>query len=139
MGNLESKRDWGYSLDYMVGMHKILQQPTPSDFVLGTGISHSVRQLLHEAVKSARSIRSLKRVLIQNDVLMRPEDIKESRANPAKAHKLLDWRTETSFEMLISMMMDYDLRLCAGNAGDMVIKAAGVEIVYPGGSKLRAV
>lgn len=137
MGNLESKRDWGYSLDYMVGMHKILQQPTPADFVLGTGISHSVRGLLHEAAKSVSAI-NIELVLIQNDVLMRPEDIKESRANPAKAHKLLDWRTETSFETLIKMMMDYDLALCAGDEDDMVVKAAGIEIVYPG-SRFRAV
>jgi len=138
MGNIESKRDWGYSLDYMMGMHKILQQSTPDDFVLGTGVSHSVRELLCEAIRSVEGM-DLKHILNQNEALMRPEDIKESRANPAKARRSLGWRTETSFEALIAMMMDYDLRLCAGGEDDMVVKSSGIEIIYPGRSKLRAI
>ncbi len=138
MGNLESKRDWGYSLDYMVGMHKILQQEQPDDFVLGTGVSHSVRELLVEA-STHTGVIDVDSVLVQKEMFIRPEDIRESRADPRKAQAALGWTTETSFEALIEMMMDYDLTLCSQNTDDMVVKSAGVEIIYPGSKSLRAV
>ena len=130
MGNLESRRDWGFSLDYMVGMHQILQQKSPDDFVLGTGISHSVDDLLDEAAKAVGI--SLQEVLEIDQSLLRPEDISESRANYAKAAYTFGWQPETSFEGLIKMMSEYDLSLCNGRADDMVVKANGIEIVYPG-------
>jgi len=130
MGNLESRRDWGFSLDYMVGMHQILQQSYPDDFVLGTGISHSVDDLLEEAAKAVDI--PLKEILEIDQSLLRPEDITESRANPVKAIRTFGWAPQTSFEGLIKMMADYDLSLCNGLADDMVVKANGVEIIYPG-------
>src|SRR3990170_760420 len=97
MGNLESRRDWGYSLDYMVGMHKILQHREPDDFVLGTGVSHSVKDLLDEAVKHTK-IADISQILQSRRSLLRPEDIGESRADPSKAHRILGWSSETSFK-----------------------------------------
>ena len=132
MGNLKSKRDWGYSLDYMVGMHEILQQSIPKDFVLGTGISHSVGELLQEAYSCTLISRSLDDILEQRDIFLRPEDVSESKADPREAYKVLGWRTETSFEKLIEMMMDYDSMLCEGSTDAMAVRSHGVEIRYPG-------
>jgi len=131
MGNLDSKRDWGYSLDYMVGMYKMLRRERPEDFVLGTGVSHSVRELLDTACKYVR-ITNLPDILEQQTGLMRPEDVAEGRANPGRAHGVLGWAAETTFERLIEMMVDYDLNLCRGNTEKMVVKSNGVEIVYSG-------
>lgn len=131
MGNLDSKRDWGYSLDYMVGMYEILRQGKPEDFVLGTGVSHSVRELLETACKYT-GITNLSDILEQKTAFMRPEDVIEGRANPRKAYEILGWLAETKFERLIEMMVDYDLNLCEGNTESMVVKSNGIKITYPG-------
>ncbi len=107
MGNLDSKRDWGFAGDYVRGMWLILQQPEPEDFVLATGKTHSVRDLL-EAAFDAAGLDWQKYVEI-DPKLIRPAEVDSLCGNATKAHDKLGWKPRVSFEELIKMMVDADL------------------------------
>ncbi len=131
LGNLDAKRDWGYALDYMIGMHKIVNHKYADDFVLGTGASYSVRELLAIACEHNDIGLDPFKIIELHDSERRPEDIMELRADPVKAHDTLDWEAETSFDTLIDMMVRYDLSEVRGKPdGRMFIKTGDFELAY---------
>ena len=125
LGNLDAKRDWGYAQDYVESMWLMMQQKKPSDFVVATGKSHSVREFVEEAFKCVNikiiwrgkgkkevGINKLtNEILVKIDpIYKRPTDIKELRGDSRKAKKILNWSPKTSFRQLVKKMVDYDLK-----------------------------
>jgi GDPmannose 4,6-dehydratase len=114
LGNLEARRDWGYTGDYVRAMHMMLQQERPRDYVIGTGESHSVREFLAEAF----SLVNLDwRQHVQADpALSRPADVDFLVANPRRAATELGWKPTVDFRGLVRMMVEADVALVAREA-----------------------
>jgi GDPmannose 4,6-dehydratase len=107
LGNLEARRDWGYAKEYVEAMWLMLQRDEPEDYVIGTGISHSVRELVETAFASVGlNAEDHLRIDPEN---VRPADIEEVVADPSKAKRELDWEARTSFDELVEMMVRADL------------------------------
>ena len=116
MGNLDARRDWGFAGDFVVAMWQMLRQPEPEDFVVGTGVTHSVRDLLDAAFGGVDL--DWHDFVVQDPALMRPAEVDRLRADPTKAKEKLGWEPTVSFEELVRMMVEADLdRLRAGPAG----------------------
>ena len=114
MGNLEAQRDWGFAGDYVRAMWLMLQQDEPEDFVVATGKTHSVRELLDVAfgylgLDPADYVRVDERFI-------RPADVDRLVGDATKAREKLGWVPEVTFEELISMMIKHDLALLEGSA-----------------------
>ncbi len=109
MGNLEAKRDWGFAGDYVRAMWMILQQSEPEDFVLATGKTHSVRELLAAAFKAADL--NWQDYVDIDPKLIRPAEVDDLCGDATKARGKLGWVPEISFEELIKMMVEADLEL----------------------------
>jgi GDPmannose 4,6-dehydratase len=107
MGNLDSKRDWGFAGDYVRAMWMMLQQREPEDFVLATGKTHSVRELL-EVAFDAVGLDWQKHVEI-DPKLIRPAEVDVLCGDATKAREKLGWEPEVGFEELIKMMVKADL------------------------------
>lgn len=107
LGNLESKRDWGFAGDYVEAMWLMLQQDKPEDFVIGTGKTWSVQQLVELAFKAV-DLNWQDHVVI-NQKYMRPAEVDLLVADPSKAEKLLGWKPKTSFEDMVRLMVEADL------------------------------
>ena len=115
LGNLDAHRDWGFAADYVRAMWLMLQQPTPGDYVIATGISHSVRDLVQIAFGHA-GLDWEKYVKI-DPALLRPAEVDHLIGDATKGRKELGWEPSVSFERLIAMMVDVDLkRLSAASA-----------------------
>lgn len=108
MGNLDAKRDWGFAGDYVKAMWLMLQQQEPEDYVIGTGISHSVKELVQIAFERV-GLNWLDHVVI-DEKFIRPAEVDLLLANPQKAQKKLGWKPEVSFKELVEMMVDEDMR-----------------------------
>lgn len=109
LGNLEAKRDWGYAGDYIKAMWLMLQQNHPEDYVIASGKTHSIRDLV-EIAFSYVDLNWQDHVII-DERFYRPAEICELRGDFSKAAKALGWKPEVSFQELIQMMVDSDLRL----------------------------
>jgi len=124
LGNLDSKRDWGYAKDYVEGMWLMLQQKKADDFILATGETHSVREFIEEACKVAgidlmwkgkkeKEIgidKKTKKTIIKIDPrYYRPSEVDILLGDPTKAKKLLKWKPKTKFKELVKIMMQDDL------------------------------
>src|SRR5262249_9646970 len=107
LGNLDVRRDWGYAKEYVEAMWLMLQQPDAGDYVIGTGVSHSVRDLV-EAAFGCVGLRAEDHVRIDPG-LARPADIEELVADPTKAKRDLGWEPRTSIEEVVEMMVRADL------------------------------
>jgi len=107
LGNLDARRDWGFAGDYVRAMWMMLQQDTPDDYVIGTGESHSVREFV-ELTFSYLDLDWRKYVAI-DPRYFRPAEVDFLHADPSKAHRVLGWTPEVSFEELVVMMVDADL------------------------------
>jgi GDPmannose 4,6-dehydratase len=107
MGNLDAERDWGFAGDYVRAMWLMLQQPEPTDFVVGTGIAHSVRELCRIAFE--RVGLDYERFVVIDPALFRPAEVDHLLADPARARVSLGWAPEVTFERLVEMMVDADL------------------------------
>jgi GDPmannose 4,6-dehydratase len=107
LGNLDARRDWGFAGDYVDAMWRMLQQPSPQDYVIGTGRTHSVRELV-EAAFSHVGIEWQKHV-VTDPRFMRPAEVDLLLADPTKAKQELDWTPKVDFKQLIAMMVDADL------------------------------
>ena len=107
LGNLEAKRDWGYAGDYVKAMHLMLQQEQADDYVIGTGVAHSVREFAELAFAHV-GLDWRKYVKIDTE-LLRPAEVDLLEADPSKARAVLGWAPEVSFEDLVRMMVDADL------------------------------
>lgn len=108
MGNLDAKRDWGYAGDYVKAMWLMLQQDAPEDYVIATGKTHSVKNLLEVAFDCAGL--SWDGHVVIDPKFIRPAEVDLLIGDPAKAKKNLGWEPEVSFEDLIRMMVESDLK-----------------------------
>lgn len=110
LGNLDAKRDWGFAGDYVKGMWLMLQQDEPDDYVLATGETYSIKDLLDAAFK-AIDIEDWSPYVKQDPKFMRPAEVDILLGDPTKAKEKLGWKPEVNFEQLIKMMVENDLRL----------------------------
>ena len=111
LGNMEGRRDWGYAGDYVKAMYLMLQSESADDFVISTGKSHSVRDFLELALKKANLEPNIEKYIEFDRSLQRPADSKVLVGDNSKAKKKLGWAPETSFEELVELMLNEDMRL----------------------------
>jgi GDPmannose 4,6-dehydratase len=107
VGNLDAERDWGFAGDYVQAMWMMLQQDEPKDYVVGTGVTHSVGQLMEIAFGHLGM--DYRQYIELDPSLLRPAEVFHLKADPSKAERELGWKPEVNFEQLIHMMVDEDL------------------------------
>jgi GDPmannose 4,6-dehydratase len=123
LGNLDSKRDWGYAPEYVEGMWRILQADQPDDFVLATNETHSIREFVEETFKvfgeeilwsgsgidEKGILKSSGKVVVAIDPrYFRPTEVDLLIGNPGKAKEMLGWEPKTTFKDLVKIMVDSD-------------------------------
>ena len=108
VGNMDVSRDWGFAGDYVEAMWLMLQQDEPDDYVIATGKSHTVGDLLHVAFQHA-GIDDWAPYVVQDPRFFRPADISVLTGDAGKAYTKLGWKPQIGFEQLIEMMVDADL------------------------------
>lgn len=113
LGNLDAKRDWGYSPDYVESMWLMLQQDEPSDFVIATGQTYSIRDFLDTAFDVV-GISDWGKYVKQDPRFMRPAEVDVLRGDATKAKEKLGWEPRTSFNQLVSNMVSNDIELLKG-------------------------
>ncbi len=114
MGNLDAERDWGFAGDYVRAMWLMLQQDRPEDYVIATGVTHSVKRLLEVAFGHAGLDH---REHVETDAsLFRPAEVAHLLGNSSKARKQLGWEPKVSFDELVGMMVDSDIELVLGHS-----------------------
>src|SRR3954454_13103046 len=109
LGNLDARRDWGYAPDFVDAMWRMLQRDEPDDYVVGTGETHSVGELVdisfaHLGLDPAKYVR-------EDPKFMRPAEVDLLIADPSKAREVLEWELSVDFEQLVKLMVDADLEL----------------------------
>lgn len=109
LGNLDAQRDWGFAGDYVDAMWRMLQQPTGDDYVISTGETHSIRDLLNAAFAAA-GIDDWAPFVRQDPQFMRPAEVDLLIGDASKARDVLGWEPSVSFEQLVTMMVENDLR-----------------------------
>lgn len=110
LGNLDAERDWGFAGDYVEAMWLMLQQGEPEDYVIATGRTHSVRDFVVAAFACA-GIKDWERYVETDSQFLRPAEVDQLIGDASKARKQLGWRPRVSFEELVNMMVESDLRL----------------------------
>jgi GDPmannose 4,6-dehydratase len=115
LGNLTASRDWGFAGDYVRAMQLMLAQETPADFVIGTGVTHSVEKLVDTAFRTAGL--NWRDHVVTDAAFIRPAEVDRLCADPAKARDELGWEPKIGFEELVEMMVDADLDLLAASGG----------------------
>ena len=110
LGNLEAKRDWGYSPDYCEAMWLMLQQDKPNDYVISTGETHSIRDFLDAAFKHI-GITDWSKYVGQDPRFMRPAEVDVLRGDSTKAQTELNWKPKTSLEEMVSKMVKNDIEM----------------------------
>lgn len=108
LGNLESKRDWGYAPEYVEAMWRMMQQNEPDDYVVATGEIHSVKEFLELAFKEA-GISDYEKYVKSDTRLLRPADVQTLCGSPAKANKVLGWKAKTKVPELVKIMVEADI------------------------------
>ena len=111
LGNLDSGRDWGFAGDYVDAMWRMLQQPKPGDYVVGTGTMHTVRDLC--AAAFAHAGLEWQQYVRIDPQFVRPAEVDVLRADASRARKELGWTAKVTFEQLVQMMVDADLERLA--------------------------
>lgn len=125
LGNLDSKRDWGYAGDYVEGMWRMLQQDKPGEYVLATGETHTIREFVELAFaeigleikwrgegEQTEGIDQNGKIRIKtNPIFYRPAEVDILLGNPAKAEKVLGWKRKVDFPGLVKLMVQYDIGL----------------------------
>jgi GDPmannose 4,6-dehydratase len=109
LGNLESKRDWGYAGDYVEAMWLMLQQQNPDDYVIATGVTHSVREFLELAILHAGLKGKVEDYVEVDEDLIRPVDVELLVGDATKARHILGWTPRVNFEDLVKKMVNHDL------------------------------
>ncbi len=109
LGNLEAKRDWGFAIDYVEAMYLMLQQDVPGDFVIATGIAHSVRDFCRIAF--AHVGRNYEDHVMVDPKYLRPAEVDSLLGDASLARRVLGWAPRTAFEDLVRIMVDADLDL----------------------------
>jgi GDPmannose 4,6-dehydratase len=113
LGNLDARRDWGFAGDYVDAMWRMLQQPEAQDYVIGTGTTHSVRDLVQAAFGHVGL--DWEKYVVVDPRFIRPAEVDLLQADPSKARAELGWEPKVSFEELVAMMVEADLARLAGN------------------------
>jgi GDPmannose 4,6-dehydratase len=124
LGNLEAKRDWGFAPEYIEAMWLMLQQDKPDDFVISTGETHSIRELLEEAFLYS-GLGDWQKYVEIDPIYFRPAEVEVLVGNAAKAKEKLGWEPKIKFKDLVKIMVDADFRangLVAPGVGDKIIK-----------------
>ncbi|HVA01139.1 MAG TPA: GDP-mannose 4,6-dehydratase [Terriglobia bacterium] len=116
LGNLQSRRDWGFAGDYVKAMHSMLQQDTPKDYIVGTGVSHSVEDFLLQVLIELRTLcpeedvpRTIEDWVEVDPQFLRTGEIHDLRADASAARKELGWQPAVDFSQLVKMMIEADL------------------------------
>jgi GDPmannose 4,6-dehydratase len=112
LGNLDSKRDWGYAGDYVEAMWLMLQQDAPDDYVVATGETHSVREFCQLAFD--RVGLDWEKYVVVDEKFFRPAEVDLLVGDCSKARTVLGWEPKTSFEGLVHLMVDADVALLEG-------------------------
>ncbi|MBF0331769.1 MAG: GDP-mannose 4,6-dehydratase [Candidatus Omnitrophica bacterium] len=107
LGNIDSKRDWGFAGDYVEAMWLMMQQPKADDFVIATGETHSVREFLKVAFDRAGL--DWKKYVAMDKRYLRPTEVDLLLGDPSKARRVLKWKPKVGFEQLVAMMVDADM------------------------------
>lgn len=110
LGNLESKRDWGFAGDYVIAMHAMLQQENPDDYVIGMGETHSIKEFLDKAFAEI-GIADWSDYVKVDANFIRPAEVDVLIADATKAKSNLNWLPDHNFEQLVKMMVETDIRL----------------------------
>ena len=116
MGNIDSSRDWGYAGDYVEAMWMMLQQDEPDDYVIATGETHTIRELLDTSFKLA-GINDWAPYVKQDQRFYRPAEVDLLIGDASKAHHKLGWKPRVSFPELVRMMYEHDLAEESAKAG----------------------
>jgi len=111
LGDLSPKRDWGYAGDYVEAMWLMLQQNEPDDYVISTGITHSVQDFLVCSLKAANLDSDFNKYVTFDKEMIRPSEVDLLVGDSSKAHSKLGWKPKVSFEELVDKMVQNDLRL----------------------------
>jgi GDPmannose 4,6-dehydratase len=109
LGNLDSKRDWGYARDYVEAMWLMLQQKEPGDYVIATGETHSVREFLEEAFSYVGL--DWEKYVKVDPKYFRPAEVDLLLGDPAKAKATLGWKPRVTFRDLVHLMVDADMEI----------------------------
>lgn len=109
LGNLDAKRDWGFAGDYVEAMWRMLQQDEADDYVIATGETHSIRELLDVAFDSV-GVSDWTRYVRQDPQFMRPAEVDLLIGDPSKARAVLGWKPQVGFAELVQMMVEHDLK-----------------------------
>jgi len=112
LGNLDPKRDWGYAPEYVDAMWRMLQQPKPDDYVIGTGESHTVREFVERAFREV-GIEDWQKHVRSDPKHLRPAEVYTLCANPSKAKRVLGWEAKTKLPELVKIMVKADLERVA--------------------------
>jgi GDPmannose 4,6-dehydratase len=118
MGNLDAQRDWGFAGDYVEAMWSILQQDCPEDYVIATGVTHSVRDFVIAAFAHV-GISDWQYYVEINPELFRPAEVDQLIGDASKAHKQLGWYPRVTFEQLAAMMVESDLELVSSESKNL--------------------
>ncbi|GAB6939785.1 GDP-mannose 4,6-dehydratase [Isoptericola variabilis] len=116
LGNLDARRDWGFAGDYVDAMWRMLQQPQPGDYVVATGQTHSIRDLL-DAAFGCVGVEDWSGYVAQDPRFMRPAEVDLLIGDPSKARDVLGWEPRVDFQRLVAMMVENDLDEQAELAG----------------------
>jgi GDPmannose 4,6-dehydratase len=112
LGDLEPQRDWGFAADYVKAMWLMLQQDQPDDYVVATGKTHSVRRFCELAFGAVGL--NYRDYVVQDERFKRPAEVDLLIGDSSKAHEVLGWQPETTFEELVQLMVEADLKLLRG-------------------------
>jgi GDPmannose 4,6-dehydratase len=108
LGNLDARRDWGFAGDYVRAMWLMLQQDQPDDYVIATGVSHTVRELVEIAFDHVGL--DWQKFVRQDPKLLRPAEVDHLIGDASKGRETLGWRPEVDFQALVRMMVDADVK-----------------------------
>jgi len=114
LGNLDAERDWGYAPDYVEAMWMMLQQDTPDDYVISTGVVKSVKDFLDVAFNEI-GISNWSKYVIQDPKLFRPSEVDVLKGDSSKAEKILGWKPKTNFDELVKKMVQNDIEILKNN------------------------
>ncbi len=109
LGNLDARRDWGFAGDYVEAMWRMLQQERPDDFVVATGVSHSIRDLLDRAFGLAGL--DWREHVLFDERYVRPTEVDHLQGDASKARRVLGWEPKVGFDELVAMMVEHDMEL----------------------------
>ena len=115
LGNLEARRDWGFAGDFVRAMWLMLQQDAPEDFIIATGVTHSVRDFCERAFQHVGL--DYRDYVIHDESHLRPSEVDALVGDASRAHRVLGWSPSVGFDDLVAMMVDADMALVAASAG----------------------